>query len=880
MILKGLKIPDKVDKFYENVYDRGFKDNTIVTLKILSLLHKYLLCGPPPNELARKIFVEICETWSGINFANKKNKKDEYRSDYFSKLIDTYSDMLIAKVDIYSKYKLMISQNFSLNSYFKNKDKLEGSPLSIKVIRNLFNYWNKLTNLHPAVTQSTYLRKIMAFVAISILEEEYPLVCLIVHLYQGLKLTAFINNAAHRIQDDVKRLDEKFIENYSSLLLFYHKVIRMPELEDVRTKLPYFPHELLKHFKVNSFLNNIELKGHKSNILTFINNENSILGLKLPDRFKNDRLIALSEFHDFNCQYEPFRDFEGGEQVLKDCMYPMPTLQTLKQILPSKKLSNYGVSQRRNEEGIRVNFDEDNSEYTNLTMKYDEDLSQNTQGQGEEISLTDECYDDLQKLLETTNPNKNRGKSPYGVSRRFQQPNANLIDTSENLLDLKTRNNSNRNSKDRNSNRSFSKPHSGRNMPMRQANMGQNSFLRQYPPPNNMPPRANPVTPQNAMMGFPNLGAQIPPNMNHKFNNIPPMRPNLQYQKSWNSASRGNPNFPQNAQNMGKTAQNFPKKNEFNNLIDDDSGFQRQSSNGANSSGLGLKMSEGSTNNNYITEDWFAKLDNDGSNKATANQSKDMYKSTTDKKEDSFLLSLVQDIQDSDKPSSPAINSDLIGIDLALDKSQSKEKNNLINLIDPLSPVNNEVSKESTDIRRELNLMQQKKEIEDMKNQIEEQKRMLEKQQKDFEQIKYAEHMRIQQEAKKLHDQANEINRLQQLDLQRKQVYQELELKRKQELENKREPKKVIEDYYILKIEDIKIEKCIGEGGSAKVYKGTYKEIDVAIKRLNMKQLDEGKAKQEFKREVNTLMKIRHPNLVLFMGVAYDASNLCIVTEF
>ena len=176
--------------------------------------------------------------------------------------------------------------------------------------------------------------------------------------------------------------------------------------------------------------------------------------------------------------------------------------------------------------------------------------------------------------------------------------------------------------------------------------------------------------------------------------------------------------------------------------------------------------------------------------------------------------------------------------------------------------------------------MQQKKEIEDMKNQIEEQKRMLEKQQKDFEQIKYAEHMRIQQEAKKLHDQANEINRLQQLDLQKKQVYQELELKRKQELENKREPKKVIEDYYILKIEDIKIEKCIGEGGSAKVYKGTYKEIDVAIKRLNMKQLDEGKAKQEFKREVNTLMKIRHPNLVLFMGVAYDASNLCIVTEF
>ena len=184
-----------------------------------------------------------------------------------------------------------------------------------------------------------------------------------------------------------------------------------------------------------------------------------------------------------------------------------------------------------------------------------------------------------------------------------------------------------------------------------------------------------------------------------------------------------------------------------------------------------------------------------------------MYKSTTDKKEDSFLLNLAQDIQDSDKPNSPSINEDLIGIDLTLDKSKSKEKNNQKDLLDPLSHINNETPKEFLEIKKELYLIEQKKEIENMKNQIEEQKRMLEKQQKDFEQIKYAEHMRMQQEAKKLHDQANEINRLQRLDLQRKQVYQELEMKRKQELENKREPKKVIEDYYILKIEDIKIEK-------------------------------------------------------------------------
>lgn len=99
---------------------------------------------------------------------------------------------------------------------------------------------------------------------------------MITHLYQGLKLTAYINNATHRIEKDVKKMDEKFIENYSSLLLFYHKAIRMPELDEVKTKLPYVPHDLLKHFKVNSFLNKFDFKGDKTDITTFLNQKNVI----------------------------------------------------------------------------------------------------------------------------------------------------------------------------------------------------------------------------------------------------------------------------------------------------------------------------------------------------------------------------------------------------------------------------------------------------------------------------------------------------------------------------------------------------------------------------------------------------------------------------
>jgi serine/threonine protein kinase len=70
-----------------------------------------------------------------------------------------------------------------------------------------------------------------------------------------------------------------------------------------------------------------------------------------------------------------------------------------------------------------------------------------------------------------------------------------------------------------------------------------------------------------------------------------------------------------------------------------------------------------------------------------------------------------------------------------------------------------------------------------------------------------------------------------------------------------------------LKLTDLKIEQQIGQGASAEVYKGTYKLLDVAIKKLrvgNITNMDN--TLKEFKREVSTLTRCRHPNLVMFMG--------------
>lgn len=98
--------------------------------------------------------------------------------------------------------------------------------------------------------------------------------------------------------------------------------------------------------------------------------------------------------------------------------------------------------------------------------------------------------------------------------------------------------------------------------------------------------------------------------------------------------------------------------------------------------------------------------------------------------------------------------------------------------------------------------------------------------------------------------------------------------------DEKKKNKKILEDHQYLDINELKIDKQIGAGGSARVYKGYYRDLDVAIKRLSLNCFDVSKIKQEFKREVNTLSKIDHPNLVQFMGVAMNQKDCCIVTEF
>jgi len=74
---------------------------------------------------------------------------------------------------------------------------------------------------------------------------------------------------------------------------------------------------------------------------------------------------------------------------------------------------------------------------------------------------------------------------------------------------------------------------------------------------------------------------------------------------------------------------------------------------------------------------------------------------------------------------------------------------------------------------------------------------------------------------------------------------------------------------------ELRLEEMLGTGSTADVYKASWHGTDVAVKKLKCNS----RVSQEFSRELCVLQRLRHPNLVLFMG-AYMQDPPMIVSEF
>ncbi|KAJ8766138.1 hypothetical protein K2173_021655 [Erythroxylum novogranatense] len=79
--------------------------------------------------------------------------------------------------------------------------------------------------------------------------------------------------------------------------------------------------------------------------------------------------------------------------------------------------------------------------------------------------------------------------------------------------------------------------------------------------------------------------------------------------------------------------------------------------------------------------------------------------------------------------------------------------------------------------------------------------------------------------------------------------------------------------------EDLDLGEEIGQGSFAAVYRGLWNGSDVAVKAYLGNDYREETLK-DYKKEIDIMRRLRHPNVLLFMGAVYSPERLAIVTEF
>ncbi|KAG5030305.1 hypothetical protein JHK87_013819 [Glycine soja] len=84
---------------------------------------------------------------------------------------------------------------------------------------------------------------------------------------------------------------------------------------------------------------------------------------------------------------------------------------------------------------------------------------------------------------------------------------------------------------------------------------------------------------------------------------------------------------------------------------------------------------------------------------------------------------------------------------------------------------------------------------------------------------------------------------------------------------------------YDIPWEEIAVGERIGLGSYGEVYRGEWHGTEVAVKKFLYQDIS-GELLEEFKSEVQIMKRLRHPNVVLFMGAVTRPPNLSIVSEF
>nr|GMD99091.1 serine/threonine-protein kinase EDR1 [Ipomoea batatas] len=97
------------------------------------------------------------------------------------------------------------------------------------------------------------------------------------------------------------------------------------------------------------------------------------------------------------------------------------------------------------------------------------------------------------------------------------------------------------------------------------------------------------------------------------------------------------------------------------------------------------------------------------------------------------------------------------------------------------------------------------------------------------------------------------------------------------ETEPEPEPNRIAK--YEIRWEDIRLKEEIGQGSFAIVYRGIWNGSDVAVKVYFGNECSEGTL-LDYKKEIDIMKRLRHPNVLLFMGAVSSQEKLALITEY
>ncbi len=90
----------------------------------------------------------------------------------------------------------------------------------------------------------------------------------------------------------------------------------------------------------------------------------------------------------------------------------------------------------------------------------------------------------------------------------------------------------------------------------------------------------------------------------------------------------------------------------------------------------------------------------------------------------------------------------------------------------------------------------------------------------------------------------------------------------------------VLDPKWIVDLRQIRVQKKIGIGGYAEVWKALFKDKVVAFKLLQEETTEDQRVVEEFRREMVVMSSLDHPNIVAFYGAVDHGKSLAMVLEF